>query len=100
MTAVVLDEDGLCVCCSLDPASCGKAAEALARRQAMLDRQAALRQPGATVAQYPGTCGECGEPFDKGTPIRGRGRYGRHRDPLDRSSGQPWRSLLCCPVPS
>ncbi len=95
MTAIRVDEDGLCTCCMLPPESCGKAAEVLQRRQAMLERQAALAKPGATLAQYPGTCGDCGEPFDAGTPIQARTRYGRHRDPLSRE-GNPWRSLLCC----
>lgn len=85
-----------CSCCDLPMISCGKAAERIARRQAMLERQVALGKPGATLAQYPGTCGDCGEPFEAGTPIQGRSRYGRHRDPLDRSGGSPWRSLLCC----
>lgn len=84
-----------CDCCDLPVESCGKAAEQLARRQQLLDRQAALRKPGATVAQYPGVCGECGESFDKGEPIAARSAPG-HRQPIDRSGASAWRGLLCC----
>lgn len=86
--------DEPCECCGLT-VGCGKAAERFARRQALLERQAALSKPGASLAAYPGTCGDCGEPFEAGTPIQARSRYGGHRAPIDRSEHN-WRSLLCC----
>lgn len=64
-----LDDDGRCVCCGLEPASCGKAVEALQWRQVMLDRQAMVRR-GAFPAAYGGTCSKCGERFAEKTLIR------------------------------
>lgn len=51
-----------CECCDLVLTSCGKAVEALARRQAMLDRQAFARR-GAFPSAYAGACSGCGEHF-------------------------------------
>lgn len=58
-----------CECCDLPVASCGKAAEQLARREAMLERQRLAQLPNAMPAQYAGTCGACGEWFKVGDII-------------------------------
>lgn len=97
MSAPALDDDGLCVCCGLAPAYCGKAAEGRVRaeQQAEAKRLAAL--PGATLAQHPGLCGDCGETFDRGEPIQARALYpDRHRTPIERGSVRAWRGLFCC----
>lgn len=68
-----VDEDGLCTCCELDPASCGKTAERLAQRQAALDRKAQVAR-GAFPAAYAGRCCECEEGYPAGSLIRRTGR--------------------------
>ena len=98
MTAPRLDDDGLCICCSLDPRSCGKTLEALRRREALLERQRLLRLPGAASAAYAGSCGQCGEPYAVGTPIMGRRQAEGHRMALVRDGKPSWRSLECCEV--
>lgn len=50
--------------------SCGRAVEALQRREAMLKRQRLAALPGAFPARFPGVCGECGEPFAVGAVAR------------------------------
>lgn len=84
-----------CTCCELPIYSCGRTQERLQARQALLERQAALRKPGATLAAFPGQCGDCGERYEKGTPIQARTAMG-HRRPVERGERPSWRSLLCC----
>lgn len=57
------------VCCDLPVESCGKAAELLVRREAMLERQRLAQIRGAMPAQYAGTCGACGAWFAVGDII-------------------------------
>lgn len=69
-----------CECCDLPVESCGKAAQA---RLEAAEREWLLRlvnTPPWFPAVYSGLCGECGERFAVGYPIRSsskRGAYGR-----------------------
>lgn len=59
-----------CDCCDLELAFCGKDAETRARAEARQLRAARLAQPGWIPAQYRGSCADCCEWFEAGTPIR------------------------------
>lgn len=58
-----------CDCCELPVESCGKAAEARARKEARIARTRLLSRPGARAAMFRGSCGVCGEWYDAGAPI-------------------------------
>lgn len=66
-------DEGRCECCDLPMSSCGKAAEALARRQVMIDRQAQVAR-GAFPAAYAGKCCACEEGYGATSLIRRTGR--------------------------
>lgn len=59
-----------CDCCDLPTYSCGKAVEDRQRHDLAAERARLLAHPAWFAAVYPGTCEQCGERFEAGTPIR------------------------------
>jgi hypothetical protein len=77
-----------CECCDLPLSMCGKAAEQRLEREQRERLTKLLRGAPWFAASFPGRCGECGEPFSAGYPVRASSKLGAY--------GRPCYVAACC----
>ena len=71
-----------CICCDLPESQCGRAAEARQKQEEAARLTQLLRGAPWFAAQFPGPCGQCGERFPAGYPIRASAKTGAYGRPI------------------